>query len=105
MYRHPQADVGPGTAQVILAAMGRDMTVVPTGHLVCRAKLPPRTIQSGGKSTSGPAGKGNPWLRGALGEAAISAARTDTFLGARYRRIIQRRGSRRSSATAVVAVT
>ncbi|KPI09148.1 hypothetical protein OV450_8538, partial [Actinobacteria bacterium OV450] len=32
------------------------------------------------------------WLRGALGEAAISAARTDTFLGARYRRIVKRRG-------------
>ncbi|WP_442811696.1 hypothetical protein [Streptosporangium sp. NBC_01755] len=42
--------------------------------------------------TCGPTGKGNPWLRGALGEAAISAARTDTFLGARYRRIVKRRG-------------
>ncbi|MFE5549956.1 hypothetical protein ACFQ71_40180 [Streptomyces sp. NPDC056534] len=49
-------------------------------------------MQSGGKNTSGSTGKGNPWLRGALGEAAISAARTDTFLGARYRRIIKRRG-------------
>ncbi|MHB6911261.1 transposase [Streptomyces sp. DB-54] len=56
------------------------------------SKLSPRTIQSGGKNTSGPTGKGNPWLRGALGEAAISAARTDTFLGARYRRIVKRRG-------------
>ncbi|MFF6780782.1 hypothetical protein [Streptomyces sp. NPDC012510] len=44
------------------------------------------------KNTSGPTGKGNPWLRGTLGEAAISAARADTFLGARYRRIIKRRG-------------
>ncbi|MDQ0605388.1 hypothetical protein QF037_009733 [Streptomyces canus] len=54
--------------------------------------LSPRTLQSGNKNTSGPTGKGNPWLRGTLGEAAISAARADTFLGARYRRIIKRRG-------------
>ena len=85
--------VGPATAQVILAEIGLDMSVFPTaGHLVSWAKLSPRTIQSGGKNTSGPTGKGNPWLRGALGEAAISAARTDTFLGARYRRIVKRRG-------------
>ncbi|WP_406491871.1 IS110 family transposase [Streptomyces sp. NBC_00846] len=85
--------IGPGTAQVILAETGLDMSVFPTaGHLVSWAKLSPRTIQSGGKNTSGPTGKGNPWLRGALGEAAISAARTDTFLGARYRRIAKRRG-------------
>jgi transposase len=85
--------IGPNTAQVILAEIGLDMSVFPTaGHLVSWAKLSPRTIQSGGKNTSGPTGKGNPWLRGALGEAAISAARTDTFLGARYRRIVKRRG-------------
>ncbi|WP_405680183.1 PAS domain-containing protein [Streptomyces sp. NBC_01238] len=85
--------IGPNTAQVILAETGLDMSVFPTaGHLVSWAKLSPRTIQSDGKNTSGPTGKGNPWLRGALGEAAISAARTDTFLGARYRRIAKRRG-------------
>jgi transposase len=85
--------VGPSTAQVILAETGLDMSVFPTaGHLVSWAKLSPRTLQSGNKNTSGPTGKGNPWLRGALGEAAISAARTDTFLGARYRRIVKRRG-------------
>jgi transposase len=85
--------VGPNTAQVILAEIGLDMSVFPTaGHLVSWAKLSPRTLQSGAKNTSGPTGKGNPWLRGALGEAAISAARTDTFLGARYRRIVKHRG-------------
>jgi transposase len=35
--------------------------------------------------------QGNPYLKGALGEAA-AAARTDTFLGERYRRIVKRRG-------------
>jgi transposase len=93
--------IGPTTAQIILAEIGADMSRFPTPeHLVSWAKLCPRTIQSGAKNTSGPAGKGNPWLKGALGEAANAAAHTDTFLGARYRRIVKRRGH----AKALVAV-
>jgi len=41
---------------------------------------------------SGKAGKGNPYLKGALGEAAAAAAKSNTFLGERYRRIVTRRG-------------
>ena len=68
------------TAEVFIAETGGDMSVFPTAdHLASWARLSPRTFQSGPKNTSGPAGKGNPWLRGALGEAAVSAARTDTF--------------------------
>ena len=55
-------------------------------------QLSPRTIQSGAKSRSGRTGKGNPYLKGARGEAAAAAARTDTFLGERSRRIVKRRG-------------
>ncbi len=61
------------------------MSVFPTpGHLVSWAKLSPRTIQSGGKNTSGPTGHGNSWLKGVPGRGSRSPARTDTFLGARY---------------------
>jgi hypothetical protein len=69
------------------------MSRFPTpGHLVSWAKLSPRTIQSGARSRAGRTGKGNPYLKGALGQAAAAAARTDTFLGERYKRIVKRRG-------------
>jgi hypothetical protein len=62
------------------------------GHLVSWTKLAPRTIQSGARRRGGKTGKGNPYLKGALGHAAASAARTNTFLGERYRRLVKRRG-------------
>jgi transposase len=81
------------TAQVIIAELGLDMSTFPTpGHLVSWAKLSPRTIQSGAKQRGGKTGKGNPYLKGVLGEAATAAAKTDTFLGERYRRLVKRRG-------------
>ena len=50
----------------------------------------PQTIQSGPRTRAGKTGKGNRYLKGVLGEAA--AAKTDTFLGERYRRLVKRRG-------------
>jgi hypothetical protein len=85
--------IGPTGAQAILAEIGLDMSRFPTAaHLVSWAKLCPRTIQSGAVQRSGKSGKGNPYLKGALGEAAAAAAKTNTFLGERYRRIVKRRG-------------
>lgn len=93
--------VGRTTAEVIVDEPGPDRQVFPTsGHLVSWAKPAPRTIQSGSKNTSGPTGHGNPWLKGVIREAAMAAARTDTFLGARYRRLVKHRGHKK----AIVAV-
>ena len=81
------------SAQAVLAEVGLDMTRFPTaGHLTSWAKVTPRTIQSGSRSRGGSTGKGNPYLKGALGQAAATVARTQTFLGERYRRLVKRRG-------------
>jgi transposase len=89
--------VGTTGAQEIIAEIGVDMARFPTpGHLVSWAKFAPTARQSAGKSKPGATGKGNPWLGGALGEAVIGAARTKTFLGARYHRLARRRGKRRA---------
>ena len=85
--------IGRDAAQVIIAEIGLHMSVFPTpGHLVSWAKISPRTVQSGPRSRAGHTGKGNPYLKGILGEAAAAAAKTDTFLGERYRRLVKRRG-------------
>jgi len=84
-------------AQAVVAEIGLDMAVFGTpGRLVSWARRCPQTRQSGTKTTSGKAGKGNPYLNGVLGEIAASAARTDTFLGERYRRLARRRGKRKA---------
>ena len=85
--------VGREAAQAIVAEVGLHMSVFPTpAHLVSWAKISPRTVQSGARSRAGRTGKGNPYLKGILGEAAAAAGKTDTFLGERYRRLARRRG-------------
>jgi transposase len=94
--------IGPVAAAVIIAEIGLDMTRFPTpGHLTSWAKFAPGVKSSAGKTKgNGTTGHGNRYLARVLGEAAAGAGRTDTFLGARYRRIARRRGKKK----AIVAV-
>ena len=98
--RWPRLDEIPGisltAAHVILAEIGTDMTRFPTaGHLVSWARLAPGVKESAGKKKGkGSTGHGNAYLAAVLGNAAAGAAKTDTFLGERYRRIARRRGSK-----------
>ncbi|MGZ8802156.1 MAG: IS110 family RNA-guided transposase [Mycobacterium sp.] len=94
--------VGVTTAHTIIAESGLDMTRFPTpGHLVSWARYAPGVRESADrkKGNSG-TGHGNRYLARMLGEAAIAASRTHTFLGERYRRIARRRGKKR----AIVAI-
>jgi transposase len=80
-------------ARSIIAETGLDMTRFPTAaHLVSWAGLCPSARQSGARTRPGKKGQGNGYLRGSLGQAAIGAAGTATFLGERYHRIARRRG-------------
>jgi transposase len=94
--------VGRAAAQVIIAEIGIDMGRFPTpGHLVSWARFAPGVKESAGKRKGkATTGHGNPYLARVLGEAAVAAGRTNTFLGERYRRIARRRGAKR----AIVAV-
>jgi transposase len=87
---------------VIIAEVGTDMSRFPTaGHLVSWARFAPGVKESAGKRKgNATTGHGNPYLARVLGEAAVAAGRTNTFLGERYRRIARRRGTKR----AIVAV-
>jgi transposase len=85
-------------AYVILAEIGTEMSRFPTaGHLVSWARLAPGIRESAGKKKGkSSTGHGNAFLAAILGNAAAGAAKTDTFLGERYRRIARRRGSKRA---------
>ncbi len=90
--------IGPTAAATIIAEIGIDMSRFPTpGHLASWAKFAPGIKTSAGKNKgSGSTGHGNRYLARTLGEAAAGVGRTDTFLGARYRRIARRRGQKKA---------
>jgi transposase len=90
--------IGATAAAVIIAEIGVDMSRFPTaGHLCSWAKFCPGIKSSAGKSKGrGSTGHGNRYLARILGEAAVTAGRSDTFLGERYRRIAKRRGKKRA---------
>ena len=94
--------VGVTAAQVIIAEIGLDMSRFPTpAHLASWARFAPGVKESAGRSKgNATTGHGDPYLARVLGEAAVAASRTDTFLGERYRRIARRRGKKK----AIVAV-
>ena len=94
--------LGRVSTHALLAEIGLDMTRFPTpGHLCSWLKFTPITSESAGKKKGKNAtGHGNRYAGRILGEAAVAAGKTNTFLGERYRRIARRRGKKK----AIVAV-
>jgi len=91
-----QLDQIPGfgvkNAQDLIGEIGVDMSAFPTAaHLCSWARVAPRPKESSGSRKGGSAtGKGNPYIGASLGEAAVSVGRTQTFLGAKLRRLCRR---------------
>jgi len=82
---------GADSARAVIGEIGLDMGVFGTAGRLCSwAKVSPRTVQSGRRTGKARTGKGNPYLKAALGQMAMGAAKTDTFLGERYRRLAKR---------------
>ncbi len=109
----PSADPGPGAAVLpaaqrlaeipgvslelaigIIAETGLDMTRFPTAaHLVSWAGLSPVARQSGNRAGNPKKGKGDAYLKGYCGQAALGASKTGTHPGARYRRLARHIGA------------
>lgn len=94
--------IGHTTAAIIVTEIGVDMQRFPTpGHLASWAKFAPTVKESAGKKKGkSSTGHGNRYLTRVLGEAAVAADKTNTFLGERYQRIARRRGKQK----AIVAI-
>jgi transposase len=89
--------VSPELARAIIAETGLDMTRFPTAaRLASWAGLAPAARQSGPRNRKPKKGQGDAYLKGYCTQAATGAARTETFLGERLRRLSRKLGGTRA---------
>ena len=87
--------IGERAAQVIISEIGVEMVRFPTAaHLASWAGLCPGNNESAGRHRSGKTRKGNTELCAVLTECAWAAGRTNTYVGAQFRRFHRRFGKK-----------
>jgi transposase len=98
--------VGRRIAEDVVAETGLDMSRFPTHrHFASWAKVCPGNRRSAGKAKPEHVGRGNPWLRSTLVEAAWGAAHSkDNFLSAQYHRLARRLGAKRAAMAVAHAI-
>jgi transposase len=93
--------IGTRVAAQLVAEIGTDLERFRDGaHLASWAKLCPGTHESAGKRGSASIGRGNPWLRSSLVQAAHAVRVKESALAQFYRRLAARRGAKK----AIIAV-
>ena len=94
------------SARVILSEIGSDMNRFPTaGHLVSWAGLCPRNDESAGKRRSTRLRKGDRWLKTALVQCAIAAARKKgSYFKAQFHRLASRRGPKKAACAVAASI-
>ncbi|HZS86067.1 MAG TPA: IS110 family transposase [Chloroflexota bacterium] len=90
--------IGRRGAEILLAELGTELgRFGSAAQLASWAGLCPGNRESAGTRLSGRTRHGNPWLRSLRVEAAQAAGRTQTYLGARFRRLAARKGRKRAA--------
>jgi transposase len=91
--------IGRWTAEIIVAEIGADLKPFEDAqHLASWSGMCPGNNESGGKRRSGKTRRGSKWLRRALTEAALAAARKKhSYFQAQYYRLVGRRGKQRAA--------
>lgn len=86
------------SSEVLLGELGWDMSHFPdAAHAASWVGICPGQHETGGHQLSGRTRQGNRWAKTVLIQAAHAAGRTQTYLGAQYRRISARRGSKKAA--------
>ncbi len=86
------------SAHSLIAELGVDMTrFASAGHAASWAGLTPGKNESAGRNVSSKTSKGNQYLKAILVQAAHTQRRANNYLGAQYRRLARRRGSKRAA--------